>query len=74
MDATSINDFSQANVIGQMNTNYDEIIDQIKEVNHFLTPRSSYPELVQTLLSGVSLMESQLNYQLPKGLSKQIQV
>ena len=53
VDATSINDFSQANVIGQMNTNYDEIIDQIKEVNH-LTPRSSYPELVQTLLAGES--------------------
>ena len=50
---TAINDFSQANVIGQMNTNYDEIIDQIKEVNH-LTPRSSYPELVQTLLAGES--------------------
>lgn len=53
VDATSINDFSQANVIGQMNTNYDEIIDQIKDVNH-LTPRSSYPELVQTLLAGES--------------------
>ena len=53
VDATSINDFSGANVIGQMNTNYDEIIDQIKEVNH-LTPRSSYPELVQTLLAGES--------------------
>lgn len=52
-DATSINDFSGANVIGQMNTNYDEIIDQIKDVNH-LTPRSSYPELVQTLLAGES--------------------
>ena len=53
VDATSINDFSGANVIGQMNTNYDEIIDQIKDVNH-LTPRSSYPELVQTLLEGES--------------------
>ncbi len=53
VDATSINDFSGANVIGQMNTNYDEIIDQIKDVNH-LTPRSSYPELVQTLLAGES--------------------
>ena len=53
VDATSINDFSGANVIGQMNTIYDEIIDQIKDVNH-LTPRSSYPELVQTLLAGES--------------------
>ena len=51
--ATSIKDFNGANVIGQMNTTYDEIIDQIDGVNH-LTPRSSYPELVQTLLSGES--------------------
>ncbi len=53
IDATSLNDFSGANVIGQMNTNYDTIIDQIEGVNH-LTPRSAYPELVQTLLSGES--------------------
>lgn len=52
-NATSIADFNGANVIGQMNTSYDEIIDQIPGVNH-LTPRSSYPELVQTLLSGES--------------------
>lgn len=52
-NATAIADFSGANVIGQMNTTYDEIIDQISGVNH-LTPRSSYPELVQTLLSGES--------------------
>ncbi|MGL4337747.1 MAG: transporter substrate-binding domain-containing protein [Turicibacter sp.] len=48
--ATGIQDFSGKNVIGQMNTNYDEVIDQIEGVNH-LTPRSAYPELVVSLLS-----------------------
>ncbi|HAX73821.1 MAG TPA: ABC transporter substrate-binding protein [Firmicutes bacterium] len=50
VDATSIQDFTAKNVIGQMNTNYDTIIDQIDGVNH-LTPKSSYPELVVTLTS-----------------------
>lgn len=48
--ATSIQDFSGKNVIGQMNTNYDTVIDQIERVNH-LTPKSSYPELVVSLQS-----------------------
>lgn len=49
-NATSIQDFSGKNVIGQMNTNYDDVIDQIEGVNH-LTPKSSYPELVVALQS-----------------------
>ena len=48
--ATSIQDFRGKNVIGQMNTNYDDVIDQIENVNH-LTPKSSYPELVVSLQS-----------------------
>lgn len=46
--ASSIQDFNGKNVIGQMNTNYDTVIDQIEGVNH-LTPKSSYPELVVSL-------------------------
>ena len=49
--ATSIQDFSGRNVIGQMNTNYDTVIDEIEGVNH-LTPKGTYPELVVTLQSG----------------------
>ncbi len=50
-NATSIQDFSGKNVIGQMNTNYDTIIDQIEGVNH-LTPKGTYPELVVSIQSG----------------------
>ncbi len=49
--ATSIQDFSGHNVIGQMNTNYDSIIDQIDGVNH-LTPKATYPELIVSIQSG----------------------
>ncbi len=49
--ATGIQDFSGKNVIGQMNTNYDDIIDQIEGVNH-LTPKATYPELVVSIQSG----------------------
>lgn len=50
VNVTSIQDFSGKNMIGQMNTNYDTVIDQIEGVNH-LTPKSSYPELVVSLKS-----------------------
>ena len=49
-DATSINDFSYKNVVGQISTNYDTVIDQIPNVNH-MTPRESYPEMVIALKS-----------------------
>lgn len=49
-NATSIQDFSGKAVMGQINTNYDEVIDQIKDVNH-LTPKSAYPEMVVSLTS-----------------------
>lgn len=49
--ATSIQDFSGKAVIGQMNTNYDTVIDQIQNVNH-LTPKAAYPDMVIALKSG----------------------
>ena len=49
--ATSLADFSGTNVLGQQNTIYDEIIDQIPDVNH-LTPMQSYPLMVMALQNG----------------------
>ena len=46
-----IQQFSGMNVIGQKNTNYDDIIDQIEGVNH-LTPKANYPELVLAINNG----------------------
>lgn len=43
-----IQQFSGYKIMGQKNTNYDTIIDQIKGVKH-LTPRATYPELVVAL-------------------------
>lgn len=48
---TSIQDFSGHKVIGQKNTNYDTIIDQIEGVEH-VTPKAAYPELVLALQTG----------------------
>ena len=45
---TSIQQFSGENVIGQKNTNYDDVIDQIKGVNH-MVPKNNYPEMVVAL-------------------------
>lgn len=53
LNATSIQDFSGANIVGQMNTAYDVIIDQIEGVNH-LTPLGSYPLIVHALISDVA--------------------
>lgn len=50
---TDIQQFSGLNVIGQKNTNYDTVIDQINGVNH-LTPLATYPELVAALDNGVA--------------------
>lgn len=50
-NATSIQDFNGKAVIGQMNTNYDTVIDQINNVNH-LTPKGAYPDMVISLKSG----------------------
>ncbi len=49
--ATTLEDFSGKNVIGQLNTLYDTVIDQIPDVNH-LTPLESYPYLIASLKNG----------------------
>lgn len=50
VNATSIQDFANKVVMGQMNTTYDEIIDQINDVIHAV-PQESYPRMVLSLLS-----------------------
>lgn len=51
VNATSIQDFSGARVLGQLNTLYDEVIDQIEQVDH-ATPLATYPMMVVALQSG----------------------
>lgn len=46
-----IQQFSGYKVIGQKNTNYDTVIDQINGVVH-VTPKAKYPELILALQSG----------------------
>ncbi len=46
-----IQDFSGWKVIGQKNTNYDDVIDQIEGVDH-VTPKAKYPELILALQAG----------------------
>lgn len=46
-----IQQFTNKIIIGQKNTNYDAVIDQIEGVIH-ATPRSSYPEMVVALQNG----------------------
>ena len=45
---TDIQQLAGYNVLGQSNTTYDEIIDQINGVNH-MTPLSTYPRMVLSL-------------------------
>lgn len=52
-NATSLDDFSEAAVIAQLNTLQDGLIDQIDGVNH-QTALNDYPSLVASLSSGVS--------------------
>lgn len=49
--ATSIQDFSGATVQGQMNTVYDEVIDQIKGVTH-QPAAETFPAAIQALQAG----------------------
>ncbi|MFK5883008.1 MAG: transporter substrate-binding domain-containing protein [Candidatus Izemoplasma sp.] len=51
--ATSLNDFSGANIIAQLNTLQDGLIDQITSVNH-QTALTDYPALVASVTSGIS--------------------
>lgn len=50
-NADDIQDFSGAKVQGQMNTIYDEVIDQIKGVNH-MPAAETFPAAIQALQSG----------------------
>ena len=45
---TDVQQFSGQKVMGQKNTNYDDVIDQIKGVDH-VTPKATYPEMVAAL-------------------------
>lgn len=49
--AKDIQDFSGAKILGQLNTTYDEVIDQIKNVKH-ATPLATYPLMLVALQSG----------------------
>ena len=49
--ATSIQDFSGATVQGQMNTVYDEVIDQIEGVTH-QPAAETFPAAIQALQAG----------------------
>lgn len=49
--ATSLEDFKGATVQGQMNTIYDEVIDQISGVNH-MPAAETFPAAIQALQAG----------------------
>lgn len=51
VNATSLSDFSGRNVLGQLNTMYDTVIDQIPNVNH-MVPLESYPYMIASLING----------------------
>lgn len=51
VDATSIQDFSGASVLGQKDTALDTVIDQIEGVDH-LTPAESVPDMISRLQQG----------------------
>ncbi|MDR3259379.1 MAG: transporter substrate-binding domain-containing protein [Fusobacteriaceae bacterium] len=47
-NVSSIQEFSGKALLGQMNTLYDEVIDQVKDVKH-ATPQQTYPRMVLSL-------------------------
>ncbi len=47
-DATTLAEFAGATVLGQKDTLYDEVIDQIPDVNH-MTPVSTVPNVIEHL-------------------------
>ena len=51
VNITNIQELAGHNVLGQINTTYDEIIDQIEGVNH-MTPLDNYPRMVLSLQAG----------------------
>ena len=50
-NATSIQDFAGAAVLGQKDTLLDDVIDEIKDVNH-LSPVPTVPDQISNLLAG----------------------
>lgn len=50
-NATTLSDFSGANVVAQLNTSNDTVIDQIEGVNH-LSPMSDFPTMRVAVQSG----------------------
>ena len=50
-NASRLSDFSGKTVVGQIGTNYDDIIDQIEGVNHH-TPLKTYPLMIYALQTG----------------------
>jgi putative lysine transport system substrate-binding protein/putative lysine transport system permease protein len=46
--AQSIQDFGGKTLLGQINTTYDEVIDQVKDVKHAV-PQATYPRMVLSL-------------------------
>lgn len=50
-DATSVDDFSGADVVGQMGTIYDDVIDQMEGVNH-MNALEDVPTIVTAIKSG----------------------
>ena len=51
VNITSIQELSGRNVLGQINTTYDDVIEQIEGVNH-MTPLATYPRMILSLQSG----------------------
>lgn len=51
VNATNIQDFGGKKVLGQINTLYDEVIDQIENVTHAV-PLATYPLMIVSLQSG----------------------
>lgn len=51
-DANSLHDFKNARILGQLNTLYDTVIDQIPEVQH-ATALEDYPSMLTQLKSGL---------------------
>ena len=49
-NATSINEFTGANVVAQMNTFYDELVDQMNGVNH-VNPLGDVPTIITGIKS-----------------------
>jgi len=51
-NATSINDFQGANVVGQLSTIYDDVIEQMDGVNH-ADPLADVPTIITAINSGI---------------------